>query len=224
MSDNENNVSNEQVDNQTSNTEAQTQTENAEVVAMREHQAKLLDELKQTKTKLNAFEERESQIEAERLEKAKQANDFKQLHEDAMKKLEESKNQYAQLQAQISQEKITNAAQSIAAELGNDPISAKLLGQLITSRLKYNDGDIQVLNASGELTVSTIDQFKAEIMNTPDYQPLLKGNHSSGGDASQVNNSKASADSKTIPAAEYDAMDPLARSKMICDGYTRGEE
>ena len=222
MSDNENNVSNEPVENQQPSVEAQA--DHPEVIAMRNHQAKLLDELKQTQSKLSVFEEREAQIEADRLEKAKKAEDYQQLYDDAMKKLEASNNQYSQLQAQISQEKVGNVARDIAAELSNDADSAFLMAQLIQNRLKYDDGNIQVLNTNGELTVSSIDEFKKEIMNTPVYAPLLKGNHSSGGDASQAVKASTSTDPKVIPAAEYDALNPLDRAIKINEGYTRGEE
>lgn len=157
--------------------------------AMRKKSADLLDETKQAKHKAKEEAERLAKVEAE---KALQSGDHKQLLEIAQ--LERDKAIEEATQAKQSLEESTIAAINAkhAQEVSKfgltfDPLNDHSLSDLsgrIKSRTKIIDGDIKVLDRNGDLTVSTLEQLKSEMIASGEVSHLIKGNQSSGGDAS----------------------------------------
>jgi hypothetical protein len=103
----------------------------------------------------------------------------------------------------------------IAAELA-DGSNAELLSDFISRRLKYHEDGVKVTDAQGNLTVSSLDDLKAEFKNNPKYSALLKGNQSSGGGASGGSNSGGAAKVKT--RAEFEALNAVRRMEFVKSG------
>ena len=82
--------------------------------------------------------------------------------------------------------------------------------------MKYHDDGVKVTDSSGDLTVSTLDDLKAEFKNDARYSSLLKGNQSSGGGASGGSNSGCAAKVKT--RAEFEALNPVRRMEFVKSG------
>jgi len=161
--------------------------------------------------------QREAEVVATREaeEKAKKDGDFQQLHkssEEARQALEE---RLTELMSANANEKRNTAAIKISSELA-DGYNAELLSGFVASRLKYTDDGLKVVDAAGNLTVSTVDDLKTEFQADARYAALLKGNQSSGGSAngSSANNGKA----KVMTRADFDKQSPESRMKFMTSG------
>lgn len=186
----------------------QWEQEKAKILANRDE---VLGELKTFKQKAREAEEA---AEAARKEKLKKEGDHEQLYKSSEAEREKLAQQLEQLQNNIYQEKVGNQAMKMAAELA-DGYNAELLAEQIQKRLKYTDDGVKVTDASGELTVSSLDDLKAEFKTSERFQALLRGNQASGGGAP---GGKGSADHKQVTRSEFDKMDQVKRSKFVKDG------
>lgn len=179
--------------------------------------------LKQENERLQAkiTEANKHKKEAERLakeearQKAEAAGNHEELYKSAMTELEKERAEHAALQSQINNEKRDNAALKIASELA-EGVNVELLADFISRRLKFADGSIKVTDETGNLTVSTLDDLKKEFSGSARYSSLIKGNQSSGGGAAGGSGSSGAA--KEITRSEFDALDPVARSKFTKEG------
>lgn len=174
----------------------------------------LLGEAKRAK---NAKREAEEAAKREAEEKAKASNDYEQLHKSSESERQKLADQLEALNNKIGSEKRNNAAMKLATSIA-DGSNAELLAEFVSKRLKYSDDQVHVLNESGELTVSTLDDLKKEFQNDARYASLLKGNQSSGGGATGGSNGNGVA--KQITRADFDALNPAARMKHVKDGGT----
>ena len=90
------------------------------------------------------------------------------------------------LQGQIRDLTVGRTATDIATTLAI-PGSAKALLPHIERRLSVEQRDgkptVVVLDASGKLSASTLDELKAEFTNDPAFGPLIAGSKASGGGA-----------------------------------------
>lgn len=177
--------------------------------------AKMDELLAETKAAKQAKRDAEEQARLDAQDKAKQAGDYEQLYKSSEEKVTGLTTELEQLRNNITSEKKETAVLRIAGELA-DGVDAENLAMLIGNRLKYHEGEIKVLNDKGELTVSTIDDFKNEIKSTPRFKSLLKGSQATGGSA--TGNRASGATTKTATRAEFDAMNHGARSKFFADG------
>jgi len=186
----------------------QWEAEKAKILSKNEE---LLGELKGIKARAREAEEA---AERERLEKAKKNGDYEQLLKSSETEREKAQQELEKLRQGINQEKVGNQAMKLAAELA-DGVNAELLSDYVAKRLTYTDQGVKVLDASGELTVSSLDDLKAEFQNSPRFQSLLRGNQASGSGAP---GGKGSADLKTIKRSEFDSLSHAKRAESVKKG------
>lgn len=181
----------------------------------------LLNESKTAKQKAREAEDRAKQ-EAE--QRAKEGNDFKSLYESSESEREKARKELEDLRKNIAYEKTDNAAMKIAGELA-EGTNAELLAEFVKRRIRYDDGKVQVLDANGNPTVSTVDDLKKEFAGSGRYDSLLRGNKSGGGGAA----SKAGGGAVTKKFDEYSGAelkaikdaDPEAYAKLRDDFQNR---
>jgi hypothetical protein len=145
-------------------------------------------------------------------EKAKKDGDFEQLYNSSTEQANGYKSELETLRGSISASNTNREAMSLAMQLA-DGFNAELLSEKIALRLKYTEEGVKVLDANGQLTVSTVEDLKAEFSNNERYASLLKGNQSSGGGAVGGKNSGAAG--KLLTRAEFDAMNPTKKMEFI---------
>ncbi len=138
--------------------------------------------------------EQTAKIEAE--EKLKASSNFKELHKSSELEREKLQNELNDLRGKNEKKEVKVAAMDIASSLAEGK-NIKNLSKLIIDRLKYTSEGVKVLNESGELTVSTLEEFKQQVQSSGDYDSLLKGNQSSGGGANGGKNGGSAASNKT---------------------------
>jgi len=171
--------------------------------------------LTETKNAKSAKREAESKADEERTRLATEKGDFEQLFKSLENKHNTLQSDYEGLQGNIATEKKNNAAMKIATELA-DGSNAELLSEFLGRRLKFTDDGIKVTDATGNLTVSSMDDLKKEFAGDARYSALLKGNQSSGGGASGGSNSGGAAKEKT--RSEFNDLNPVEASKFMKDG------
>jgi len=184
----------------------------SENAAMKAKMDELLTEAKKAKSAKREIEE-QSQLERERI--AREKGDFEQLHRSSEERYQATVKELESMRASVANEKRNNAAMKVATELA-EGANAELLSEFISRRLKYHDDGVKVTDSSGDLTVSTLDDLKAEFKNDARYSALLKGNQSSGGGASGGSNSGGAA--KVKSRAEFEALDPASRMSFVKSG------
>ena len=177
--------------------------------------AKMDELLSETKTAKAAKRAIEEQAIIDAHDKAKQAGDYEQLYKSSEDRANTLTSELETLRTSMTGEKKESAVLRIAGEMA-DGDDAENLAALISKRLKYHEGEIKVLNDKGELTVSTIEDFKNEIKSTPRYKSLLRGSQANGGGA--PGNRAGGATTKTATRAEFDTMNHGSRSKFFADG------
>lgn len=125
--------------------------------------------------------EAETAAENARLATAEKNGDFESYKKSVDLKMQESTDRYNNLLAQNQTNAIGAEVSKIAAELGGD--NAALLAPHIQSRLRYEDGKVQVTNSDGGLTTSTLDDLKTEFRNNPMFASAIVGSKARGGGA-----------------------------------------
>ncbi len=150
----------------------------AELDAMREHQAKLLDETKKAKEEKRVAAE---EAEKERLAKAEKEGDFKELLADSEKKRQALEEQLNQTKTATENARHSAEAMKIASGLTSDTSRAGILAEKIQARTKLSDDGLKVLNEQGELTVSPVDDLVVSLKT--DFPFLVDGSQASGGNA-----------------------------------------
>lgn len=183
-----------------------------ELDALRNKTQELLSEKKKMQQKAQAAEQ---QAEHERKEKAKKSGDFEQLLKSSEKEREVLAQELNSLRTSISQEKTRSQAMKVASELADGP-NAELLSEFVARRLKYTEDGVKVLSENGELTVSTLDHLKQEIIASGKYDALLRGNKSTGGSAT---GSKDTSDgAATIKRSAFESKTPAQQMAFIKAG------
>jgi len=173
--------------------------------------------LTETKSAKEAKRKAEADAIAEKDRMAKESGDFESLYKSSSEKLQMTETTLSQLQGRIETEQKGNAAMKIAADLAEGS-NIDLLSTFINTRLSFQEGALKVTDGSGNLTISSLDDLKAEFKNDPKFASLLKGNQSSGGGATGGNNSGSAA--KTKSRAEFTALNPADQMKHIKSGGT----
>jgi chromosome segregation ATPase len=173
--------------------------------------------LTETKSAKEAKRKAEADAIAEKDRMAKESGDFESLYKSSSEKLQMTESTLSQLQGRIETEQKGNAAMKIAADLAEGS-NIDLLSTFINTRLSFQEGNLKVTDGSGNLTISSLDDLKAEFKNDPKFASLLKGNQSSGGGATGGNNSGSAA--KTKSRAEFTALNPADQMKHIKSGGT----
>ncbi len=147
---------------------------------------------------------------------AKEKGDFEQLYKSSQTKLETVTGERDGLRGSIAKKERTTEALRVAGELA-DGHNIGLLSEFIERRLQHTDDGLKVLDTSGQLTVSSLDDLKKEFSTDPRFSSLLKGNQSSGGGAAGGGNGGGAAD-KTLNREQFAALDPAGQMKHIKSG------
>lgn len=185
--------------------------EDSEAIGLRQKVEQLLTEKKEAERKARQIEEA---ARAEVEEKAKAAGDFEQLYKSLSEKYNGLESQYTGLQNEIKRGAVVNEATRIANSMTRDTARAKLLTEKLAARLSVTDDGLKVLDQSGNLTVSSLDELTHQIKT--EFPFLVDGSQASGGAAQ---GSKAGgSDSKMVTRSEFDSMDQFARSEFVKTG------
>ena len=179
-----------------------------DVTGLKQKIDKLLGEKKTAQQKAVEAEER---AKAEAAEKLKKANDFEQLYNSSEAERQKTANELTDLKNTI----LRSEASSIASGMTKDTARAKLLTEQIQSRLSFVDGEVRVLDANGNLTVSTINELTNSIK--AEYPFLIDGSKSTGGGAVGGNSSGAEI-SKTKSRADFEALNAHKKMEFIKSG------
>jgi hypothetical protein len=149
---------------------------------------------------------------------ARKGGDFEQLHKSSETARQGLQTELDGLRSTVANEKRNTAALKIATGLA-DGHNVELLANIISGRLKPTDEGVKVLDSAGNLTISTLDDFSAEVKNDVRLASLLKGNQSGGGGANGGGKESSGGD-KTMPRAEFEQLNAAGRMKFIKDGGT----
>ena len=183
----------------------------AREAGLRENRDKLLAE----KKRIDELK-REAEAEARRAEeeRLKKANDYEQLYKSSEAERNKASSELKNLQAQIETQRVSRQASEVASSLTKDTARAKLLAEQLTSRLSFVDGELRVLDSTGNLTVSTIDELTQSIKK--EYPFLIDGTQATGGGTS--GSTSGTSDSKTVSRQDFDAMDPHRKMEYMKSG------
>ena len=174
-----------------------------------------IDELlTEKKTAQQKAIEAEELAKAEAAEKLRKANDYEQLYNSSESEREKASKELAELKATIDRQKVSNEATDVAFQLTKDPARAKLLTEQISTRLALVDGEVRVLDSSGNLTVSTINELTSSIK--AEYPFLVDGSQAAGGGA--TGGSSGAGDTKQVSRQDFESMDASKRMKFIKSG------
>ncbi len=182
-----------------------------DVTGLKRKVDELLTEKKAAQQKALEAQE-EAKREAE--EKLKKANDYEQLYTSSEAEREKAAKELADLQATILRQNVISKASEVASDLTKDTARAKLLSEQISSRLSLVDGEMRVLDSSGNLTVSTIEELTASIKT--EYPFLVDGSQAAGGGA--IGSTSGAGSSKIMTRADFDAMSQAKRAEYIKGG------
>lgn len=139
----------------------------------------LLTEKKEEKRKRDAAEAEQRRIQ----EESQRANgEFEQLYTSAQQALEQERSRLAELTASIERRDLTSAASKVATGIA-DGENAEILAEFIQRRLKVVDGQVKVTDASGNLTIASLDDLAKEFQQAPRYASLVRGTQANGGGA-----------------------------------------
>ncbi|NWC20353.1 hypothetical protein HX787_08070 [Pseudomonas tolaasii] len=139
----------------------------------------LLDEAKEAK---RLRREADEKLEREKLDAAKAKGDFEQLYASSEQALAAERARLAELTTSIERRDLTSAASKIATGIA-DGENAEILAEFVQRRLKIVEGQVKVTDASGNLTIATLDDLAKEFQQAPRYASLVRGSQSSGGGA-----------------------------------------
>ena len=171
----------------------------------------LLTEKKSVQQKANEADE---QAKAELAAKLKNANDYEQLYNSSESEREKATVELATLKANLQQQQVASQASTVASKLTKDTARAKLLSAQIVSRLSLVDGEVRVLDANGNLTVSSVEELTASIK--AEYPFLVDGSQAAGGGATGGNS--GAGDAKTVSRADFDNLGQSERSQFFKAG------
>jgi len=171
----------------------------------------LLTEKKTVQQKAMEAEELARQETAEKLKKA---NDYEQLYNSSESERQKAADELATLKANLQQQQVASQATKVASQLTKDTARAKLLSEQISSRLSLVDGEVRVLDANGNLTVSSVEELTQSIK--AEYPFLVDGSQAAGGGA--TGGSSGAGDTKTVSRADFDSMDAVKRMKFVKSG------
>jgi len=202
-----------------------TTSGNAELARLKEEnarmQAKLDELLSETKKAKEAKREAEEEAKRASEDKAKRENDFEQLYKSAQERINalEAERQ-ASLEAQ-KQSLIKTEAAKLAGTLTKDTAKAELLAEKFANRLAVSENGVQVLDESGNLTVSSLDELIGSVKSK--YAFLVDAG-SSGGGATGANGGAVKSTKKfnEMTGAELSALrreNPSEYARLKSDYY-----
>lgn len=138
----------------------------------------LAEKKKRDREKADA-DEKVLKADAEKAERDKDFAAYKKSHDEQIQKKDD---ELKAERAIFNRAQVDAESMRIASRLAEGD-NVELLSEFITRRLRYEDGSIQILSATGELTAQTLKDLENEFTNTAKFASLLKGRKSSGGGA-----------------------------------------
>jgi len=179
-----------------------------------------LEQLSQENARLSAKineankHKREAEKAAEDAARKRQEDegDYQQLYKSLQDERKRDLEERHSLEQQLTAVRVSEVASKIALRLNPIEAAADDLNRKIASRLKFTEDGVKVLDKSGELTVSTLDQLTEELRGSADVSYMLKGIQSSGGGASSGSGSGGAA--QTITRSEFEQLDPAKRMEV----------
>lgn len=180
--------------------------------ALKNKTSELLSETKKAK-ELRREAEESARREAE--EKARKQGDWEQLHKSSEQERQKLQQSLEQLNNSIAQEKQRSTAMQIANELA-DGHNAEILSEFISRRLRFTEDGIKITDNSGQLTVSTLDQLKAEFQTSEKFASLVRGTKAQGGGA--PGGAASGQVDKIMTRAQFDELNPFKKSEFIKKG------
>ena len=191
----------------------------ASIVKMQESQTALTQENERLTSKIGEANKhnKESERKAREADRkaAEAAGNFEELYASSEKERGVLQAAHDDLRGTIHKKEVAAAAMSIATALAEGE-NVALLAEFVGKRLKYADDGIKVTDNAGNLTVSGLDDLKAEFKGSARFAALIKGNQSSGGGA--AGGSSGGGASKTMARSEFDTLDAVARSTFMKAG------
>lgn len=177
-----------------------------------------------TEKKAEQAKRRQAEIEAQQKERERleAEGNYKQLFESSQTATAEWQEKYQNLQKQIEQGNISQAASKAAMSIA-DGENADILSEFISRRLKVVEGQVRVTDANGNLTVSSIEQLAEEFKNTPRYASLVRGSGASGGGAANFRGGamKEPKDMSQQEREEFAKRDPQGYAQALAAGQFR---
>lgn len=174
----------------------------------------LLGESKKAK---EARRQAEQAAAEETRKKAEAEGNYQQLFESSEKERQTLAQQLEEMRNMTASEKVNSTAMKLALAL--DPLNdsaAEDLSSHIAKRLKYVDNELKVVDANGNLTVSTPQDLVKEMQASGRYSFYLKGNQSSGGGA---NGGRGGASQvKQVTRSQFDGFSQKQRSEFAKTG------
>lgn len=144
----------------------------AEIERLKKHNETLIGEIRESKEK--------SRLEAEKI--AKEKGDFEALYKSSEEARQRIEQEMQDTRQRISKERIARESMAIAASLA-DGANAELLQEFISRRLSVDGDQVKVMDANGNLTVSTIEDLKKEFVTSGKYNALIRQSKAEGGGA-----------------------------------------
>jgi len=163
----------------------------------------------QEKEKIDA----EAKAERERI--AAENGQFKELYESQKEEANQLRSTIEQMNQAVAQQKVQTEAQRLASSLTKDVARAKLLEKEIGQRLQLVDGEVKVVDESGQLTVSTLDDLSATIKQS--YPFLVDGSQAQGGGAAR---SQGGADvgAREMSRDDFEQLNPQKKAEFMKSG------
>lgn len=146
----------------------------SEIKRLRKHNEQLLAEKKARQAKMLDEKERLEQ------EQARKAGDFEALEQQYKQRIEKLEQEIKQRDQQRDADLVKTESMRLASELSDNANNREILQTLLSSRLVAEDGQIKVRDASGGITISTLDDLKNEILKSGKYDALITGTLASG--------------------------------------------
>lgn len=190
---------------------AQSQVEET-VQGLKTKNEELLAEKKRVQ---QAKEEADAKARAEAERIAQENGQFKELYESQKAEASTLRQKIEEMNQAVQRQKVTSEAQRIASSLTKDTARASLLEQQIASRLTLVEGELKVLDDSGQLTVSTLDDLTGTIKQS--YPFLVDGSQAQGGGAAR---SQGGADvgAREMARSDWEQLPPAKRHEFFKQG------
>ncbi|PKH81902.1 hypothetical protein CXF97_13355 [Pseudomonas sp. Choline-02u-1] len=139
----------------------------------------LLTEKKEEKRKRDAAEAEQRRLQ----EESQRANgEYEQLYTSSQQALEQERTRLAELTANIERRDLTSAASKVSSSIA-DGENAEILAEFVQRRLKIVEGQVKVTDASGNLTIASLEDLAKEFQQAPRYASLVRGTQANGGGA-----------------------------------------
>jgi hypothetical protein len=148
----------------------------------------------------------------EELDKAQKAGEYEKLWQSSETEKKQLQDQLHSFMNEIKNEKITNVAMKLAADLAKgDSDRAELLSIFVKGSLE------KLADEKGTLSDDVIMAVKRDMESNKKFASLIGGSNAKGGGAVGGKSSAQIAE-KTIDRASFDGMDPFKQMEYIKSG------